>query len=105
MDLGDREIPDRDCDSTPTEYGFHRGSAMTTPRAPERLIPRVSGSKRPAAWGHRFGPGLRCDRCGIAWWDHTKDPHECRVGCRESLPGDENFASPRVFPKIASRLS
>jgi hypothetical protein len=77
---------------------------MTTPRALERWIPRVSGSKRPAAWGHRFGPGLRCDRCGVGWADHTKDPHECRVGCPEAVPRDENPVSPRPFPKISSQL-
>jgi len=78
---------------------------MTTPRTPERWIPRVSGSKWPAAWGHRFGPGLCCDRCGVAWSDHTKDPHECRVGGRESLPGNEDFVNPPEFPKISSQLS
>jgi hypothetical protein len=52
---------------------------MTAPRAPERWIPRVAGSNRPAAWGHRFGPSLRCDHCGVGWLDHAKDPHGCSV--------------------------
>jgi len=63
------------------------GSGMTASRAPELWIPRVAASNRPAAWGHRFGPGLRCDYCGVTWADHAKDPHGCSVGatklCRE----------------------
>src|SRR6516165_1530516 len=105
MDLGDSEIPDRYGDSTPTGRGFDRGSAMTAPRPAERWIPRVSGSKWPAAWGHCFGPGLRCDRCNIPWSDHMKDPHECRVRCRELLRENENCVGPPVYPKISSQLA
>jgi len=40
---------------------------------------------RPGAGGHRFGPKLRCDECGMSWEAHQRDPHPCVGKCREPI--------------------
>ena len=37
----------------------------------------ISGSKRPEAAGHRFGPELVCIECGKTWESHQVDPTVC----------------------------
>ena len=38
----------------------------------------ISGSKRPEAAGHRFGPELICIECGKTWETHQADPSVCK---------------------------
>jgi hypothetical protein len=37
----------------------------------------ISGSNRPEAAGHRFGPELTCIECGKTWETHQVDPTVC----------------------------
>lgn len=63
---------------------------MSTRRAEPDKVPHVSGSQHPAAWGHRFGPLLSCDRCGVRWSDHAREPKPCA----EAPPPRERAAEP-----------
>jgi len=60
------------------------------PGPSEADISKISGSKRPEAAGHRFGPDLICIECGKTWEIHQVDPTVC-------TPGVEH--TPRFAPR------
>lgn len=40
-------------------------------------VSNISGSNRPEAAGHRFGPDLICIECARTWDEHQADPSAC----------------------------
>ena len=40
-------------------------------------VAMISGSNRPEAAGHRFGPDLTCIECGKTWETHQVEPTVC----------------------------
>lgn len=54
-----------------------RATSIGMPGPAEAEINRISGSNRPEAAGHRFGPDLTCIECGRTWDEHQADPSAC----------------------------
>jgi len=48
-------------------------------------VNNISGSNRPEAAGHRFGPDLTCIECGRTWDEHQVEPTACTPG-RDPAP-------------------
>ncbi len=76
-----------------------RDPAVTHPRSGRSLVPLVDGTNLPVAWGHRFGPHLSCNRCGVRFADHIRAPHRCAAPASESPSHD--WESRRLAPPFA----
>lgn len=53
------------------------GTSMGAVADVEATVGVISGSKRPEAAGHRFGPELTCIECGKTWETHQVEPTVC----------------------------
>lgn len=53
------------------------GTSMGPMAEAAEAVGVISGSNRPEAAGHRFGPELTCIECGKTWETHQVDPSVC----------------------------
>jgi hypothetical protein len=76
-----------------------RTAPVTPARTRQSCVPLVDGTKLPVAWGHRFGPHLSCNRCGVRFADHIREPHRCEAPPAEAPP--QSWDSRRLAPPFA----